>query len=147
MPRIVSVWLPRWPILRFLATQANASSAGEPVDPARPFVLAADVSGTPCIAALNAAAETEGIKIGETLADARAKAEKLQVRAADPAADDAALRRLALWATRYTPAASPWDEKNGADGFFLDVTGASHLFGGEQKLLADLGQRLARFGL
>ena len=145
MPRIVSVWLPRWPILRFLATQA--SLAGEPVDPARPFVLAADVSGTPCIAALNAAAEAEGIKIGETIADARAKAESLQVRAADPTADDAALRRLALWATRYTPAASPWDEKNGADGFFLDVTGASHLFGGEEKLLADLSERLARFGL
>src|ERR1700730_10939012 len=153
MPRIVSVWLPRGRILRFLATQA--SSAVEPVDPARPFVLAADVSGTPCIAALNAAAEAEGIKIGETLADARAKAEKLQVRAADPAADDEALRRLTLWATRYTPAASPWDEKNGADGFFLDVTGASHLFGGEEKLLADLGEplpadrgeRLARSGL
>jgi len=110
-------------------------------------VLTADVAGTPRITALNAAAEAEGIKIGDTLADARAKAEKLQVRAADPAADDAALRRLALWATRYTPAASPWDDKNGADGFFLDVTGASHLFGGEEKLLADLGERLARFGL
>src|SRR4051812_4771415 len=146
MPRIVSVWLPRWPILRFLATQASASSAGEPVDPARPFVLAAEVSGTPRIAALNAAAEAEGIKIGETIADARAKAESLQVRAADPAADDEALRRLALWATRYTPAASPWDEKNGADGFFLDVTGASHLFGGEERLLADLGERLPRLG-
>src|SRR5258708_20757689 len=135
MPRIVSVGLPTWPILRFLATQA--SSAGEPVDPARPFVLAADVSGTPCIAALNAAAEAEGIKIGETIADARAKAENLQVRAADPAADDAAMRRLALWATRYPPAASPWDEKNGADGFFLDVPGASHLFGGQGEPLAD----------
>src|SRR3981189_2642453 len=72
MSRIVSVWLPRWPILRFLAVQA--SSAGEPVDPARPFVLAADVSGTPCIAALNAAAEAEGIKIGETIAAARGRA-------------------------------------------------------------------------
>src|SRR5258708_18523085 len=110
MPRIVSVGLPTWPILRFLAAQA--SSAGEPVDPALPFVLAADVSGTPRITALNMAAEAEGIKIGETLADARAKAEKLQVRAADPAADDAALRRLALWATRYTPAPSPWDDTN-----------------------------------
>src|SRR5690349_19233407 len=102
MPRIVSVWLPRWPILRFLAAQASAS-AGEPVDPARPFVLSAEVSGTPRITALNAAAEAQGIRIGETLANARAKAD-LQVRAADPAADDAALRALALWATRYTPA-------------------------------------------
>src|SRR3954467_4331738 len=120
MPRIVSVWLPPGRTLALLAPQANASSAGEPVDPARPFVLAADVSGTPRIAALNAAAEAEGIKIGETIAAARAQAESLQGRASDPAADDDALRRLALWATRYTPAASPWDEKNGADGFFLD---------------------------
>ena len=48
-------------------------------------------------------------------------------------ADDAALRRLALWATRYTPTASPWGEANGADGFFLDVEGAAHLFGGEEQ--------------
>ena len=59
MPRIVSVWLPRWPILRFLATQASAPLGCAPVDPARPFVLAADVSGTPRITALNMAAEAE----------------------------------------------------------------------------------------
>src|SRR5262249_57667088 len=78
--------------------------------------------------------------------DARAKTGSLQVRAADPAADDAALKRLALWATRYTPAVAPWDETNGADGLFLDVAGASHLFGGEEELIADLAARLAPFG-
>jgi protein ImuB len=93
---------------------------------------------------LNAAAEAAGLATGDLLADARAKAEFLQVRDADPAADDAALRRLALWATRYTPTASPWDEDNGADGFFLDITGAAHLFGGEEKLLADLTARLQK---
>src|SRR5262249_52828233 len=144
MPRIVSVWLPRWPILRFLATQARSSSAA-PVDPARPFVLAADVSGTPRVTAANAAAEQDGIRMGEALADARAKAENLQVRAADPAADDAALQRLALWATRYTPAVATFDEKGGRDGLFLDVAGASHLFGGEAKLIADLAARLPPF--
>lgn len=71
----------------------------------------------------------------------------IQVRPHDPAAADAALRRLALWATRYTPAVSPWGEENGADGFFLDVAGAAHLFGGEERLLADLLHRLGRFGL
>jgi protein ImuB len=146
MPRIVSVWLPRWPILRCLAAQAREPS-GEPVDPARPFVLAAEVSGTPRITAANTAAEQDGVRIGEALADARAKTENLQVRAADPAADDAALRRLALWATRYTPAVAAFDQRSGADGLFLDVTGASHLFGGEAKLIADLEQRLAQFGL
>ena len=97
---------------------------------------------------MNAAAEAAGLATGDLLADARAKAEFLQVRDADPAADDAALRRLALWATRYTPTASPWNEDNGADGFFLDITGAAHLFGGEEKLLADLAARLRKnFGL
>ena len=97
---------------------------------------------------MNEAAETAGLAIGDLLADARAKAEFSQVRDADPVADDAALRRLALWATRYTPTASPWGEDNGADGFFLDITGAAHLFGGEEKLLADLAARLRKnFGL
>jgi protein ImuB len=97
---------------------------------------------------LNEAAEALGLAVGEPLADARAKAGYLQVRAVDPAADDAALRRLTLWATRYTPTASPFDEASGADGFFLDVEGSSHLFGGEDKLVVDLAARLKNnFGL
>src|ERR1700686_4672500 len=147
MSRIVSVWLPRWPIFRALAAQAKHPSS-KPVDPDRPFVLAAVATGGPRIAALNETAEVLGLATGGLLADARAKAEFLQVRDADPAADDAALRRLALWATRYPPTASPWNEDNGADGFFLDITGAAHLFGGEEKLLADLAARLRKnFGL
>ena len=106
-----------------------------------------EAAGGPRIAALNEAAYAEGLTVRDLLADARAKVTTLQVRPADPAADDAALRRLALWATRYTPTVSPWGEENGADGFFLDVAGASHLFGGEETLLADLISRLDRFGL
>jgi protein ImuB len=144
--RIASVWLPRWPILRFLAAQARKPSS-EPVDPEKPFVLAVDASGGPRIAALNAAAEKAGLAMQDLVADARAKAGMLQVRDVDPTADDAALFRLALWATRYTPLVSPWGEANHADGFFLDITGAAHLFGGEDMLLADLAERLHRFGL
>lgn len=146
MPRVVSLFLPHWPVQRFLAAQARRTS-GDPVDPARPFVLCVDSHNTPCIADLNRAAQETGIARGDTLADARAKAGFLQVRPADPADDDAALRKLALWATRYTPAVSCFGEDSGADGLFLDVTGAAHLFGGEQILLDDLAQRLDRFGL
>jgi protein ImuB len=152
MSRIVSVWLPRWPILRFLAAQAKQASANHPsaapVDPHEPFVLAVTGSGGPRIAALNEAAEAAGLALGETLADARAKAGRVQTRAVDTTADDTTLHRLALWATRYTPTASPWGEENGADGLFLDIEGAAHLFGGEEKLLADLSLRLTKnFGL
>jgi protein ImuB len=146
MSRIVSVWLPRWPIYRFLAAQAIIAS-GKPVDPDRPFVLATAGAGGPRIAALNEAAADAGLVAGEPLSDARAKTGTLQVRDVDAAADDAALRRLALWATRYTPTASPWNEDNGADGFFLDIEGSAHLFGGEASLIADLSSRLQRFGL
>jgi protein ImuB len=102
---------------------------------------------------MNEAAEAFGLALGEPLADARAKAGDLQVRELDAGIDDAALRRLALWATRYTPTASPlcrnfWSAENGADGFFLDIEGAAHLFGGEEMLLADLSSRLEKnFGL
>ncbi|HEY1746237.1 MAG TPA: DUF6504 family protein [Xanthobacteraceae bacterium] len=147
MSRIVSVWLPRWPILRFLATQTKNPSS-KPVDPEWPFVLIDEGGKAPRVAALNEAAETAGLVPGVPLADARAKALDLQVRAIDAAIDNAALRRLALWATRYTPTASPWSAENGADGFFLDVEGAAHLFGGEEALLADLSARLQKnFGL
>src|SRR5262245_41369851 len=166
MLRIVSVWLPRWPIFRFLAAQARRSSPsrlrgegrgegqrhtstfdpvaapypnplptegwGEGINPRRPFVLTREAAGGLRVAALNAPAEALGLALGDPLADARAKAgEALQVRPADPAADAAALRHLALWATRYTPSVAPWGGDSGADGFFLDVTGSAHLFGGE----------------
>ena len=105
-------------------------------------------AGGPRVAAVNEAAEAAGLRRGEPLADARAKAGFLQVRAADEAADGAALQRLALWATRYTPTASPWNVENGANGFFLDIEGAAHLFGGEERLIADLACRLEKnFGL
>jgi protein ImuB len=146
MRRILSVWLDRFPIRRWCLTQEKSPSAA-PVDPEKPFVLGVEASGGPRVAALNEAAQREGVAAGETVADARAKARGLQTRALDPKADAAALRRLALWATRYTPAVGAWKEENGADGLFLDVTGATHLFGGEAKLMADLSRRLANFGL
>ena len=125
MSRIVSVWLPRWPIYALSRGAGDAALPSKPVDPDRPFVLVVAGAGGPRIAALNEAAEAAGLAVGEPLADARAKADVLQVRDADAAADDAALRRLTLWATRYTPTASPWNEDNGADGFFLDIEGAA----------------------
>ena len=47
------------------------------------------------------------------------------------------------WATRYCP----WVGLEGADGLVLDVAGATHLWGGEARMLADIRQRLMRAGL
>ncbi len=144
MRRIVSVWLPRWPILRFLTAQ---TASGE-IAPDRPFVLTLDASGGPRIAATNPPAEKIGLFAGQGLSDARAKAGGLlQARPLETDKDAHALRRLALWATRYAPSVAPWGPENGSDGFFLDITGAAHLFGGEAALLKDIVKRLRKFGL
>lgn len=106
-----------------------------------------DGTDAPRIVALNAAAHASGLAVGETLADARARIGAVEVRIAEPAADTRALARLAHWATRYTPSVALFREQSGTDGLFLDVTGATHLLGGEDKLLADLAGRLKAFGL
>src|SRR4051812_26422797 len=127
MPRIVSIWLERWPIMRFLRAQSSSplQARGEPVDPEQPFVLSVEAAGGPRIIAANEAAEAIGLAIGDRLADARARVGGLQIHPADDAADAVARRRLALWCSRYTPSVALWGEEDGADGFFLDVTGTT----------------------
>ena len=110
-------------------------------------MLVAPGKGGPRLVALNRAARQSGLVADDLLSNARSKVLDLQVYAADPAADAAALDRLALWAMRYAPLAAPWDEASGADGLFIDITGAAHLLGGEARLLADLERRLRTFGL
>ncbi|MGE0024135.1 MAG: DNA polymerase Y family protein [Hyphomicrobium sp.] len=153
MSRIVSVWLPQWPVHRWLAAEQRKTRAAErcrpsgaPVAPRIPFVLA-DTTDAPRIVALNPAAEAYGLAAGETLADARARIGALEVRLAEPEADRKALLRLARWATRYTPSVALFREHSGSDGFFLDVTGATHLMGGEENVLRDLARRLDAFDL
>jgi protein ImuB len=150
MARIVSVWLKAWPVARLLRSQACAAPAdtfGPRIDPDRPLVLVAPGKGGPRIVALNRAAQKGGLMVGDLLSNARSKVLDLQARDADPAADAAALHRLALWAMRYAPRVAPWNEASGADGLFIDITGAAHLSGGEARLLADLDRRLRGFGL
>ncbi len=80
---------------------------------------------------------------GQALADAQAMHPELVLRPAEPDADLALLRRLALWGLHFTPlpAADP------PDGLVLDVTGCTGLFGGEAPLLAHVVAGLGRRGI
>lgn len=100
-------------------------------------------NGGPRLAAVDAMAAAENLHCGQTLADARALLPHLKVADADPAADAAALERLAGWCSRYTPWAAP----DGVDGLMLDISGCAHLFQGEEALVADIVQRLQRAGM
>ena len=110
-------------------------------------MLVAPGKGGPRLVALNPSARRSGLVSGDLLSNARSKVLDLQVCQADPAADADALNRLALWAMRYAPFVAPWNEASGADGLFIDMTGAAHLVGGEARLLVDLDRRLSAFGL
>lgn len=77
------------------------------------------------------------------LADARAILPELAAVPADPAGEARALNALADWCDRYTPAVA----LSGADGLYLDITGAAHLARGEAALMADLLARVRRAGL
>lgn len=93
--------------------------------------------------AADAAAQALSVRVGMTVALAQATTPGLTVVDANAQADAAALEKLAIWALRYSPLVAP----DLPDGLVLDITGASHLFGGEAPLLADLGVRLARAGI
>lgn len=74
------------------------------------------------------------------LADARAIYPHLLAQWAEPDKDIARLQDLAKWCTRYTP----WTNIEGKDGIWLDVSGCTHLFGGEASLCRDILKHLNR---
>ncbi len=94
------------------------------------------------ISFVNEAARRGGLRQDMRLSDARSILPSLITQLCDPDADAVVLRKLADWCQRYTPIVS----LDGADGLWLDVTGAAHLCGGECGLLADLSKRLQALG-
>ncbi|BBF70871.1 DUF6504 family protein [Sphingomonas bisphenolicum] len=84
-----------------------------------------------------------GLLPGMAAAHARALVADLDVRDAEPDADRAWLDRLALHAARqWTPTASV----SGLDGLWFDLSGTTHLFGGEDHFCRRLLAFLKRLG-
>lgn len=106
-------------------------------------MLTAQVGNRWEIQAVNPAAQALGLKPGVAVADARAWLPQILVFPLDSAADAADLRRLADWATRFSPLVAV----DGADGLMLDIAGCAHLWGSEARMLADLDRHLRSFGL
>ena len=79
---------------------------------------------------------------GMRLADARAQVPDLLTEAHEPEEDMNSLLGLCRWMERY----SPWVSPGPPDGILLDVTGVPHLFGGEQRMIAEMKTRLGQYG-
>ncbi len=129
------MWLPA------LAIERWARIAGPQADDR--IALTIEVQHGQRIHAVTAAAAAAGARPGMRLTDARALDPGLAAVAADLAGDAELLRRLARWASRWSPAV----EVDSADSLLLDASGAAHLFGDEQRLLGDIVARFGGLGL
>ena len=91
----------------------------------------------------DAAARAQSVYPGLASAQAQARVPGLLTVEHEPAADAAALERIALWALRRY---SPFVAVDGSAGVWIDASGVAHLFGGEATLLEDLVGRIGRGG-
>jgi protein ImuB len=94
------------------------------------------------ITATNAVVESRGISVGMAVADARALVPEIEVRDDKPDLISKLLRRLAEWCIRFTPIVAI----DLPDGLLLDVTGCSHLWGGDEAYLNDIIKKLSARG-
>ena len=95
---------------------------------------------------LDAAAQHAGLFIGQSLSDARALVPNLLVREIDRAALAAAFADFADWHSDASPMVALLTDKAAYGDLVLDITGVSHLFGGEAAMLRRLLARLEKLG-
>lgn len=132
--RYLSIWFPHlltdWFTLR------------EPALKDEPFVLRAPSHGRMVITAANGIAEVKGIHTGMVLADARAIFPELEIRDDKPDLSEKLLLKIAEWCILFTPVAAV----DLPDGILLDISGCSHLWGGDDPYAAEIQKRFQERG-
>jgi protein ImuB len=143
--RCLSLWLPYLATDRLARRKAPSCPRDSSLSPATaaPSATWTKIKGGQRLASLDAHAQAVGLRVGMTLADARAIVPTLEVAEADSGAEAELLAAIADWCRRFTPLAA----LDQPDGVLLDISGASHLFGGERALRAEIVAALAAQGL
>ncbi|HEY8781580.1 MAG TPA: DNA polymerase Y family protein [Mucilaginibacter sp.] len=132
--RYVSIWFRRlttdWLILRRPELQGL------------PFVFATPDHGRMVITAANPVAGAQGIVPGMAAADAKAIVPSLEVVDDIPGKAAKLLEAIGEWCIRYSPLIAV----DLPDGLILDVSGCTHLWGGERAYLKEIVTRLRSKG-
>lgn len=139
--RYLAVWLP------WLATDRLVRLEAGGVTPdgmaGAPLVLVEKVKSALRLSAVDPEAARQGLSVGLTLADARARLSVVRVVTAQPEADEVLLGRVLDDFDRF----SPMIALDPPHGLILDVTGCAHLFGDEVDMIRSVQARLSRLGL
>lgn len=132
--RFLSIWLP------YLVTDSIIKYDPDLKDKA--FVLSFKEKGRMIIKAASPLAVKEGIGPGKVLADARAILPGLHVMDHEPATAPKLLLAMAEWCVRFAPLVAV----DGQDGLLLDISGCSHLWGGEEAYMRTITGRFGQGG-
>lgn len=133
--RILSLWFPRLWAERQVRQRRGL--------PEMPFAVVSDQHNTEALYSLNALAEAEGLRVGQPLRDARAMCPALVTAFRNPIIEAQFLMALRRWAGRF----SPWVAEEPPDGLMIDLSGAAHLYGGEEGVLDVVAGDCADLGL
>lgn len=132
--RFVSIWFRHLSIDWFTKRQPELGK--------QPFVLRTPSRGRMIVTGVNDIASKAGIVNGMVLADARAVVPNLQVLDDQPDLPPRLLNKFADWCIRFTPSAAI----DLPDGLVLDVTGCSHLWGGDQHYINEITNKIKALG-
>ncbi|MGV8956090.1 MAG: Y-family DNA polymerase [Cypionkella sp.] len=135
--RYLALFLPCWPT-DYLRRAEPALSG--------PLALYERIKGGLRLAAVDAQAAAQKLGIGQNLADARAMAPGVTLREIDRPLLEAAFGTFADWHSNASPMVAVMTDMSPYGDLVLDITGVSHLFGGELEMLRTLVLRLRGLG-
>ncbi|WP_423065728.1 Y-family DNA polymerase [Devosia sp. CN2-171] len=112
----------------------------------RPLALWEKQQGAMRLAAIDAAASRAGLSVGQNLSDARALVPELELREIDHSFITHVFADFADWHSNASPIVAVLPNIAPFGDLVMDITGVDHLFGGEEKMLAQLLGRLRVLG-
>ena len=98
------------------------------------------------VVAVDALAYGRGLSAGQNLSDAKAQVLDLEAREIDRGHIEHLFRQFADWHSNASPLVAVLDDHMPYGDLCLDITGVSHLFGGEVEMLDMLTGRLTELG-
>lgn len=98
------------------------------------------------IVAIDSEAARQGLTLGQTVSDGRAQIPSLNVREIDHSMLVSAFTDFADWHSYASPMVSVLGDAAPYGDLVLDITGVSHLFGGEAQMLEKITSRLTALG-
>lgn len=135
--RFLALFLPNWPT-DYLKRREPELKA--------PLVLYEKIKGGLRLAAIDAQAAARGLRVGQSLADARALVPQLTIREIDRPLLKAGFGDLADWHLNASPFVSVLTDASPFGDLLLDITGVPHLFEGERAMLDMVVGRLQNLG-